>query len=451
MDVERALAPFEESSQPHKDFGLIPIPKRLRCSATHPFYFGLWTRIVFASGCAFIVANLYYCQPLLIQMASDFDTTFEEASLIPTLYQAGYFIGLFFISPLGDLIRRRQLILALVLITTCLSVGLVLSTSLLVFQTFAFLIGVFNVTPQILIPFAADLALPGQRGAAVSVLQTGLMLGILLARVVAGVVANFFHWRMVYYVSIGVQVIVLCGAYLFTPDYSRKNPDLTYLTIFYTMIKYAVTEPRLVQAVLINVASIACWSSFWLTLTFLLADPPYNYSTLYIGLFGLIGVIGVLGGPIFGHFVSRYGPWLSLFVATCCLLVFQTIETAAAGIHIAVVVVFCVGLNTLRQSQTVFLQTIVFGISEDARSRLNAIFTLSLSTGQAIGTSAGSQIFLTYGWRAASALSIGFYVWQLFVLLFRGPNCKPHIWFGYEGGFTYQVKQKQNGTTTPPT
>lgn len=167
----------------------------------------------------------------------------------------------------------------LVFITTCLSVGLALSKNLLVFQAFAFLLGVFNVTPQILIPFAVDLDSPEHRGTTVSVLQSSVMLGILLARVMAGVVANFFSWRVVYYVSIAPQVIVLCGIYMLIPDQPCKNPNLTYLEIFHTMAKYLVTEPRLIQAVLINVASVACWSSFWVTLTFLLGGPPYEYST----------------------------------------------------------------------------------------------------------------------------------------------------------------------------
>lgn len=190
-----------------------------------------------------------------------------------------YCIGLSFISPLGDLLRRRQLILTLVFITTCLSVGLVLSTSFLVFQIFAFLLGVFNVTAQILIPFAADLVSPGDRGAAVSIMQSGVMLGILLARVGAGVVAYFSQWRMVYYASIAVQAVALCGTYLFIPDQPCKNPDLTYLETLCTMTKYLITEPRVVQAVLVNCGSVACWSSFWVTLTFLLGGQPYLYST----------------------------------------------------------------------------------------------------------------------------------------------------------------------------
>lgn len=194
-------------------------------------------------------------------------------------YGIRYCIGLFFISPLGDLVRRRQLIMILVSITTCLSIGLALSQSLVAFHTLAILIGVFNITPQILIPMVADLASPQHRARAVSVLQSGLMFGILLARVLAGVIAYFTTWRMVFYVAIGMQAVVLCGAYLLVPDHPPKNPQLTYTKILHTMLTYAITEPRLAQAALINIASVAGWTNFWVTLTFLLGDDPYHFST----------------------------------------------------------------------------------------------------------------------------------------------------------------------------
>lgn len=71
--------------------------------------------------------------------------------------------------------------------------------------------------------------------------------------------------------------------------------------------------------------------------------------------------MGVLAGPVFGHVIDRFGPWLALLAATCCLLVFQSVETAAAGINIAAVIIVCIGLNAFRQTQAVSLQTIVFG------------------------------------------------------------------------------------------
>ena len=190
-----------------------------------------------------------------------------------------YATGLVLISPLGDLVRRRQLILCIVTLSTSLTIGLAVTRSLVVFETLSYLVGALAVTPQILIPLAADLAPENKRASAISVVFSGLLFGILLARVLAGIIAEFTSWRVVYYFAVGVQAVVFIGSYLMLPDYPSLNKDLTYWNILWTMAKFAVTEPILIQACLINLASSACFSNFWVTLTFLLDGPPYHYST----------------------------------------------------------------------------------------------------------------------------------------------------------------------------
>ena len=175
--------------------------------------------------------------------------------------------------------RRRQLILSIVVLSTSLTIGLAVTRSLIVFETLSYLVGVVTVTPQILLPLAADLAPDKKRAAAISVVLSGLLFGILLARVLAGVIAEFTSWRVVYYFAVGVQALVLVGSYWLLPDYPSKNKDLTYWNILWTMAKFSVTEPILIQACLINLALSACFSNFWVTLTFLLGGPPYHYST----------------------------------------------------------------------------------------------------------------------------------------------------------------------------
>lgn len=188
-------------------------------------------------------------------------------------------MGLVLISPLGDLVLRRQLILILVSLSTCLTIGLAITNNLLVFEALSFLVGMVTVTPQILIPLAADLAPPERRASAISVVLSGLLFGVLIARVLAGVIAEFVSWRVVYYFAISVQFVVLVGSYAILPDYPSKNKNLTYFHILWTMVKYAVTEPILIQACLVQLGSSACFSNFWVTLTFLLGGAPYHYST----------------------------------------------------------------------------------------------------------------------------------------------------------------------------
>jgi predicted MFS family arabinose efflux permease len=169
--------------------------------------------------------------------------------------------------------------LLLVFLTTTLSIGLAVTSNLAVFEALSFLIGVFSVVPQVLIPLAADLAPPHRRASAISLVLAGLLCGILYARVMGGIIAQFTSWRVVFYVAIGIQAVVLLGMYAFLPDYPAKNPDMSYIGILGSMAKYAVTEPVLIQASLISIASSACFSAFWVTLTFLLGGPPYYYST----------------------------------------------------------------------------------------------------------------------------------------------------------------------------
>lgn len=169
--------------------------------------------------------------------------------------------------------------LLLIFLTTTLTIGLAVTSSLAVFEAISFLVGMLSVVPQILIPLAADLAPPERRASAIAVVLGGLLFGILVARVIAGVIAEFVTWRIIYYLAIGLQAIVFVGMYTLLPDYPAKNPQLTYFGILLSMAKYAVTEPLLIQASLILFCASACFSNFWVTLTFLLDGPPYYYST----------------------------------------------------------------------------------------------------------------------------------------------------------------------------
>lgn len=148
---------------------------------------------------------------------------------------------------MGDLVRRRSLLLLLVTFSTCLTIPLAITTSLAVFETFSFLVGVFSVTPQILTPLAADLSPPHRKASAIAIVLSGLLFGLLLARVLAGVIAQEASFRIVYYMAIGVQGAILCILYLVVPDVPEKNKGTNYVSILFTMAKYAVTEPVLIQ------------------------------------------------------------------------------------------------------------------------------------------------------------------------------------------------------------
>ncbi|KAF8268532.1 major facilitator superfamily domain-containing protein [Lactarius quietus] len=425
-------------SQRPTNFGIVPLPKRLVYDPERPAHFGFLLKVVFCLSSTFIVSNLYYCQPLLIEFAKSFNVTYGEVSIIPALVQAGYASGLLLISPLGDLVKRRPLLLLICSISTTLTVGLAVTRSLVVFQILCFFIGATSMAPQILIPLAADLAPPSHRASAMSIVFSGLLFGILIARVLAGVIAQYVTWRAVYYLAIGVQCTVVATLWATIPDYPAKNRNLTYVEIICTMARLAVTEPRLIQASLICMASTACFTCYWVTLTFLLGGPPYHYSTLAIGLFGLVGMSGVCMTPFVGRIMDRLVPWYASLFAIILLLAMQGIYFGAAGVNVAAVVIVTIGLDIGQQMQQVSQMASVYGISHAARARLNAVLIISIFIGQVTGTSVGTKLFVPHGWRASGGLMLGWTAWQLLVLLSRGPHCNRYTWFGYEGGMEWR-------------
>ncbi|KAH9919162.1 MFS general substrate transporter [Epithele typhae] len=440
-DTSKTEGPSERSQREEDeellgmDFGFLPIPSRARYDPKHPAHFGLAMNALFGLASTFIVANLYYCQPLLIQFADSFGVTEKEVSTIPTLVQAGYAVGLLFISPLGDLVRRRPLILLLNFITGSLTIGLAITTNLAAFEVLCFFVGVCTVVPQILMPLAVDLAPPERRASALSIVLSGLLFGVLIARVLSGVVAQFVTWRVVYFVSIGVQFGILALLYWMLPDYPAKNKGATYFGILFSMGKFCVTEPLLVQAILITIPSSATFSGWWVTLTFLLGGDPYNYSTVVIGLFGLVGMVGVAMAPLIGRTIDNLVPWSATLVAIVALVATFAVQTAAAGLSVAAVVIVCIGLDVFRQTQQVSLTSAVLGLDAAARSRLNAVLILSLFIGQVMGTSVSAQVFTQHGWRPTAALNLAWTGWGLFVLFLRGPHCPRYTWIGWQGGW----------------
>ncbi|KAG8714920.1 hypothetical protein FRC08_011243 [Ceratobasidium sp. 394] len=413
------------------DFGFIPIPSRLRYDPERPFHFGLALNIFFGLASTLTVGNLYFCQPILVRLAETFQVSNEQVTIIPTLTQAGYATGLLLISPLGDLVRRRQLLLLLGCLIGAFTLGLALSPSDKIFAGLSYLMGVVTVVPQIMLPLTADLAPPQRRASAIAIVLSGLLLGILFARVVSGIIAEFTNWRVVYWISCGLQFANVLAMWILVPDYPAKKTGLSYFGILYTMARYAVTEPTLIQCYLIGFLRSAIFVNFWVNLTFLLTDAPFHYSTLEIGLFGLIGATGVMVTPFIGRFVDKLNAWTTTGISILIGIIFQSVYTGAAGLHIAPVVLVCFGLDVSAQMNQVSLSSRIYAIEPLARARMNAVFLLSIFLGQVMGTSVGTQVYLKYGWRASGALALGFHGLQIILLVLRGPNVPRKRWIGW--------------------
>ena len=241
--------------------------------------------------CAVTVANLYYAQPLLHSIAGSLHASQGSASLLVTAGQLGYAVGLLLIVPAGDIMRRRPLLTWLLAGCVIALAGCALAPSLPVLDVAAALAGVTSVVVQMLVPYAATLAGDAERGKVIGTLMGGLLIGILLSRTFAGVVAGLAGWRAVYAIAAGAMAVTAIALRRALPDHGPQLA-ISYAAQMRGVLDVARAEPALRWRSLIAACGFGSFACFWTTVTFLLAGPQFGFTQLEIGLFALAGAAG---------------------------------------------------------------------------------------------------------------------------------------------------------------
>lgn len=430
-------------------------PPWCRYDPSKPPQFSLFQNVLFAFAGAFTVANLYYSHPILNVLARDFKVTDIEVSRIPTLAQSGYAVGLLLICPLGDLFPRRPYTLILVFFTATLWIVLCLTSNFEVFLGVSFITAITTVTPQIMLPLVGELAPPNRRPLALSIVVSGNLLGIVIARILSGVVTNFTNWRNIYWIALGLQYSIFIALYLFMPAYPSTNPLppgnrlISFLKIYpkllFSILQLAFKHPVLVQAGLISFCTSVSFTNFWTTLTFLLSSPPYSLPPTPIGLFGLIGVAGIFLGPLYAKYLIQplKIPAYAVIIGEFVNLVGCIIGTYTGTFTLAGPVLQALGLDAGLQITQIANRTAIYSVAPDARNRVNTVFMIFTFLGQISGTAAGNEIYERYGgWRSSGSLSVAIVAFSFVVVGVRGPWEKG--WIGWGGGWGKIDKRVKN-------
>lgn len=208
-------------------------------------------------------------------------------------------------------------------------------------------------------------------------------------------------------------------------------------------------HPQLVQACFITFFTSATFTNFWTTLTFLLSDDPYNYSTLVIGLFALIGIASMCIGPFHARWViDRFVPIFSVILGMIYCLIGITLGTYIGTFTVAGPVIQAFLNDFGMQTSQIANRTALFAIEPKARSRVNTVFMVFTFCGQLVGTSVGSNLYDRGGWIASGSYSVGSIGAALIVCFLRGPW--EQRWVGWRGGWSIRKKaaNTSDGKTT---
>ena len=361
----------------------------------------LWTLAIIAG---ISVANLYYNQPLLNRISRDLQTSEFTANLIAMITQIGYAIGLLFIIPLGDLFKRKTIILInfTVLVVSLLTIALTPYIHRILFASP--LTGICSVMPQIVIPIAAQFSTPETKGKNVGMIVSGLLTGILASRVVSGIIGEYLGWRFIFFVAAGMMVICVIIIMRVLPD-MPCNFKGRYSDLMKSLFSLVMEYPQLRISSLRAGIAFGSFLALWTSLAFKMEQAPFFAGNNIVGLLGLCGIAGALTASYIGNYVQVLGVKRLNYIG--CGLIFSAWfslysgQNSYVGIIIGIFIID-IGMQCIQLSN----QTTIFSLNPKAANRINTIFMTTYFIGGSIGTLLAGIFWHWFGWQGVVGTGI---------------------------------------------
>ena len=384
----------------------LSVPEEMKATATRaplPFL-GL--------ACAVGVSSIYYNQPLLSEMANSFHSRPEHIGFVAVATQVGYALGLLSFVPLGDVLERRSLMMRLYGAVAVALLLVAVAPSLLMLIFASVLVGLFASVTHIVLPIAPDLVDDKQRGRAIGIVMTGLLLGVLLARTFSGWVSKIHGWRWVFVAAAIINAVFVPLLWRMMPVL-KPAQKLRYSEAMASLWTLFKTEPLLREASIVGALMFASFSCFWTTLAFML-ESYFKLGPGVAGSFGLVGAAGAIIASFAGRLADRHGTrWvasagISIMVVSYIGLWLAVEVHMKTVVHMALLVLGVVVLDIGGQMTQIANQTRIFGLLAGARSRLNTVYMVMYFAGGAVGSWLSSLAWAHYGWNGVCVLALIF-------------------------------------------
>lgn len=343
-----------------------------------------------------VITNIYATQPILPLISSGLGLDLTTVDLVAGAALLGFAFGLAFLLPLGDRFDRRKLVLGQIAVAFLFGLAAAFAPGIWALIAASFGLGVVSCVPQQLVPFAAVMSRPEERGRSVGTVVSGIMVGILLGRTISGVVGDAWGWRAVYGVEAAFMIPVFIAAAMLLPR-GVPTTNLSYAKLLASLWPLVRDNRPIRESMIVQALLWACFNAFWVNLAALLSDGPWHLGSAWAGSFGIIGAAGALAASLGGRATDRMGSrtviGASIGIVTLAFLLLAGAQTSIIFLVIGVIV-----LDIGVQSGLVSNQTRAFAVDPKAQGRINSLYMTATFLGGALGVTISGWLMSRYGW-----------------------------------------------------
>ena len=354
---------------------------------------------------AVVTANAYYIHPIIGEVARGFGVGEAEIGLVPALNQLALALGILLLLPLGDFYSNRRLCLIFVVGQTLCLGGMVLARDFALFTAASTLLGFFTIAPYLIPAFASKRVVPERLGQVTAQLTAGVIFGILVARMGAGVIAAHTDWHTVYVCAF----VVMAGVSLFLPFAMRsevapaKQPQARYGALIASVFTLAAKHPDMWLSAAMQGLNFAIFTASWLALALHLTSPAMGYGTDDVGYLAGVAAISIFTTPRLGRWADQVGPRKARRAAAVVQLTGIALFYPL-GFSIWAVLVPLLLVNMVGPTVDVTGRMTLFALAPEIRTRLTTSYIVTMFVGGALGSALGTAVYDAGGWAATCAL-----------------------------------------------
>ncbi|WP_426700105.1 MFS transporter [Rhodanobacter sp. Col0626] len=343
-----------------------------------------------------VITNIYCTQPILPLIASSLRVDLTAVDLVASAALLGFASGLAFLLPMGDRFDRRKLVLGQIALAFGFALAAAFAPGIWPLIAASFGLGVVSCVPQQLVPFAAVMSPPAERGRSVGTVASGIMIGILLGRTISGVIGAAYGWRAVYGVEAAFMIPVWIAAASLLPQ-GLPSTNLSYGRLLASLWPLARDHRPLRESMMVQALLWACFNAFWVNLAALLANGPRHLGSAWAGAFGIIGAAGALAASIGGRASDRRGP-RNIIATSIGIVTLGYMLLIGAEVSLTALVIGVIVLDIGVQLGLVSNQTRAFAVDPKAQGRINSLYMTATFFGGALGVTVSGWLMTRFGW-----------------------------------------------------
>lgn len=372
-----------------------------------PGYLSRSQELALAVTVAVVTANAYYIHPIIGEVARDFGVSEARIGIVPALNQLALAIGIFLLLPLGDRYSNKTLCIVFVSAQCVFMLGLALAQSFALFTLASTLLGFVTIAPYLLPAFASKRVAPERLGQVTALLTAGVIFGILVARVGAGVVADALGWRTVYWCAFALMAVVtlLLPITMRSDSRTSKHPTVGYLSLLVSVVSLARKHRQMLISAVIQALNFGAFTASWLAIALHLTSPELGYGVDIVGYLAGLAAVSVFSTPRLGRWADAIGAHNARLI---CALV-QLIGIALyypMGFNAWTIIVPLVVVNLVGPTIDVTGRMTFLSLEPEIRTRLTTTYIVIMFIGGAIGSILGTGVYDLAGWEGTCGMLI---------------------------------------------